>query len=108
MKTATFLISDFSGVIFDGFKLKKRVVLFATDFEKYISEERGLYFDFRNLPFIMTQTNDELEQAILQFDDSSYEVARQVFVEKLGFYQADGAELVANRIKEVVQGGDAT
>ena len=56
----------------------------------------------------MTQTNDELEQAILQFDDSSYEVARQVFVEKLGFYQADGAELVANRIKEVVQGGDAT
>lgn len=99
------LISDFSGVIFDGFKSKKRVVLFASDFDKYISEERGLYFDFDKLPAVMTRTNDELEQAVLEFDDVSYDNARQLFVDNLGYYSADGAELVANRINHVVQGG---
>ncbi len=100
------LISDFSGVIFDGFKSKKRVILFAPDFEKYVSEERGLYFDLSKMPFIKTESNDELEQTILHFDDSSYEAARQAFVDKLGYYTADGAKLVADRIKKIVQGAN--
>jgi len=99
------LISDFSGVIFDGFKAKKRVVLFATDFEKYISEERGLYFDFKQMPSPISQNNEQLEKIISHFDDSAYEESRQAFVDKLGYYTADAAKLVADRIQSIVQGG---
>lgn len=43
------LISDYSSIIFDYANLKRPIVIYAPDFERY-SVERGTYFDIRESP----------------------------------------------------------
>ena len=65
------LISDYSSTMFDFHLMKRPVFLFAQDVEDY-KQMRGLKDWFFKVPFPFCHNNDELCQAILDFDKSSY------------------------------------
>ena len=100
------LVSDYSGVIFDGFRFKKYVFLYASDIDRYLREERGMYFDFKNMPSPLSTNNEEIEKTLIQFDERKYESRRVSFVNKLGYYDENAARIIADRIEKVVMGGN--
>ena len=69
--TADALISDYSSLTFDFSYLKKPAFLFATDIEKY-KGDRDFLFDIRKLPFVLSESNDELISNINKFDNKKY------------------------------------
>ncbi|RTX71810.1 glycosyltransferase [Staphylococcus gallinarum] len=63
------LITDYSSVFFDFANLRKPILFFTYDIEKYKSMLRGFYIDVNNdLPGPLLRTNDELIEAIKQID----------------------------------------
>ena len=63
------LITDYSSVFFDFANLRKPILFFTYDIEKYQSMLRGFYIDVNNdLPGPLLRTNDELIEAIKQID----------------------------------------
>lgn len=69
--TADILISDYSSCILDFVTRGKTCFLYVTDLAKY-KEERDLYFDLRSLPFPVAESNDEMEENIMEFDEKKY------------------------------------
>lgn len=63
------LITDYSSSVFDYALTGKPCVQFAVDVEAY-SKERDVYFPLDNLPFPASQSNDELENLILHYDQA--------------------------------------
>ena len=58
---ADVLITDYSSVMFDFALLRKPMLFFTYDYEKYKDELRGFYFDFQaEAPGSLVQTTDEL------------------------------------------------
>ena len=93
------LVSDYSSCIFDALYIDKIVFIYATDIESYIANDRHLNFSFDELPIDISQSNNELEQIIRDFNKIEYENKRVEFVNKMGYY-SDGhaSKTVAQRI----------
>ena len=72
------LITDYSSVMFDFSLSKKPCFLFATDIDDY-KNDRNFYFDFRELPFLLAESNDSLAENILDFNLKSYVTALDDF-----------------------------
>ncbi len=68
---ADMVVTDYSSVIFDFLLIGKPSLLYASDVAAYRTE-RDYYFEFADLPFALCETNDQLEQEILQFDEAAY------------------------------------
>ena len=84
--------------MFYGFRANKKVFLYASDFEKYISEERGAYFDYNNLPSPLAKTYDELINNIRAFDGKLYELKVKKLIEDIGYYDADACDEIVKII----------
>jgi len=96
------LITDFSSCMFDYAFMRKPCILYASDYEKYIKNERELYFDIRKLPFSLATTNEELDNIIKDFDQSVYETKVDEFLNEIGSYEdADANERILEHIKSV-------
>ena len=92
------LITDYSSCMFDAMEAGKRVVIYASDMEEF-QNERKLYFELDKLPFPLSQTNEELIQAIKSFDEVSYEHRCEEMKETLGICNGpDSAVKVAKYI----------
>lgn len=79
------LITDYSSSMFDYTILKRPCLLYATDVEAY---DRGYYFDFRELPYPLARTEQELIDLIESFDNDSYERGLQkFFTEQVGLIE---------------------
>lgn len=100
-----FLITDYSGCMFDGFRLKRRVLIYANDLESYIKNERGMYFDIKNLPAPFADSMVSLLENINHFDDEQYEKKRSDFVNYVGYYDEAGPELITERIHNIISLG---
>lgn len=85
---ADLLITDYSSVMFDAMEGGKRVVIYAEDIDQYV-DDRGFYFDIRNLPFPLAENNDELAACLCSFDNEGYEQAVRKFKEEVGLF-SDG------------------
>lgn len=83
-----FLITDYSSCMFDAMEAGKKVIIYAADIEQYI-DDRGFYFDIRELPFPVAENNEELKTLINEFDTDDY--LRKVFAfrEQVGLF-SDG------------------
>lgn len=81
---ADLLISDYSGLIFDYTITKRPCLLYTPDLDKYIAQDRHLYFDIEKLPFPICRTNDELNDAILNFDTDKYLSSLDSFLSQIG------------------------
>ncbi len=97
------LISDFSSSPFDYLLTKRPTFLYACDVEAYKSD-RGFLFDFNELPFSMSENNDELCDRIINFDIEKYEAEAERFMKKTDYQErgrasASVVEIILKHIK---------
>lgn len=80
------LITDFSSSFFDAMRYGKRSLLYASDYDAYVANERPLCFDIRTLPPPFAGDNAALLRAVAEFDDEAYREASARFTESVGYY----------------------
>lgn len=69
------LITDYSSVFFDYANLKRPMIFFAYDIEKYRDQLRGFYFDFeREAPGPIVTTNRQLIDTLRKIEESGFAV----------------------------------
>lgn len=78
------VISDYSSVSFEVALVNKPAFLFSKDLKDYISNDRKIMFDIKDLPFEMSETEDELFDKILKFSQTEYAKKCEKFNKKLG------------------------
>lgn len=92
-------ISDYSSCMFDGMLAQKKVVLYASDIEAY-EKDRGTLFEFKELPFPLATTNDELIDIIRTFDENAYAEKCKNFKDKIGLFElGNGSRKVVDWIE---------
>ena len=92
-------INDYSSSMFDFGVLKRPVFLFCKDLETYKNSDRGLEFDFEQLPFPVVQTEDAFVDAIRNFDISNYKEKVTSFYDSIGYKDTGkGADYLARII----------
>ncbi|GAA3769052.1 CDP-glycerol glycerophosphotransferase family protein [Streptomyces phyllanthi] len=83
------LITDYSSVMFDYALLDRPMFFFAYDYEEYVHEGRGTYFDLlERAPGPVVRTEDDLYAALgsLERQSVKYSGARARFVADFGEY----------------------
>src|SRR5690625_303361 len=96
------LVSDYSSLIFDFSITKRPCFLYIPDMEEYMNNERKLYFDFSDLPFISAVNHDDLFDKVKQFDNNNYQKNLEDFLKKIGSYEEGKAnEFLLKRIEEI-------
>jgi len=82
---ADFIISDYSGCIFDFPMLGKPGFLYAEDYEE-MKRTKDYYFDLRSLPLPLALSNEELMSLIENFDEETYNQKCKAFLKDFEFY----------------------
>ena len=82
-----FMITDYSSCMFDMMYMKKPCLLYMPDFDEYTERERALYFDIKELPFLKAYTEDEVFDAVKNFDSVKYEHHIESFLETIGCFE---------------------
>lgn len=77
------VISDYSSVALDFANLKRPVFFYASDIDEY-TKMRGLKEMYFKMPFALSKTNDELEHAIMEFDEEKYKEGLNSFAKIYG------------------------
>lgn len=77
------LITDYSGSMYDYALTEKPCFLYAPDIQQY-EKERGLYIDYRTLPFPKAYSFNELLDCITNFDLDRHKENMRLFLEKIG------------------------
>jgi CDP-glycerol glycerophosphotransferase len=98
------LITDFSSMMMDFAIMKKPVLLFITDLEQYIQHCRDVRPIFYQLPFALAHSNEELRQAVMEYQDLAYQKRLKSFMDEHFQSYDDGhaSEYVVERIKSVM------
>ena len=97
---ADMLITDYSSVFFDYANLKKPILFYMYDLEKYANNWRGFYIKLEELPGPIIEEQDELIAKILQINASfEYDEKYRVFNETYN-YLDDGQ--ASKRVVEIV------
>lgn len=95
------VISDYSSLMFDFALSMKPCFQFAMDIDDY-KEDRNFNIPLDELPFTVATDNDEMEKAILSFDEDEYKKSVELFFDSVGMVR-DGnsskkcAELVRSK-----------
>lgn len=99
------LITDYSSIMYDFSIMKKPIFILAPDLEEY-KKERGLRPIYYELPFSFCRSNEELQYAIMNFEENAYQKRLYRFWnEKVQVYDnGDASETVVQRIKDVMNG----
>lgn len=79
------VITDYSGCMFQGLSIGKKVILYTPDLDIYMSNERDFYFDIRSMPFPLAESNEDMEKIISDFNEKEYAENTKVLKESLGY-----------------------
>ena len=102
MAFADIVISDYSSLMFDFSLMMKPCFQYATDIEEY-KGDRNFYFQIDSLPFDLCVDNDQLENAVLNFDDTVYKERLSAFFDSVGMIRdGRGSERCVNWILEKI------
>jgi CDP-glycerol glycerophosphotransferase len=87
-----FLITDYSSVFFDFVLTKKPIIYYPYDYENYLKECRGMYYDYnKELPGPFARNEDELFSLIKNIDkwfkNKIYQKKYTLFKNKFNKYQ---------------------
>lgn len=79
LKSASMMVTDYSSVFFDMLYMKKPVVFFQFDYDKFRSAQYGEgYFDYRNNPFGKSfQSSEEVFDNIEEFLKNDFAVSKE-------------------------------
>ncbi|MFD4627622.1 CDP-glycerol glycerophosphotransferase family protein [Streptomyces sp. NPDC058475] len=83
------LITDYSSVMFDYALLDRPMFFFAYDYEEYVHEGRGTYFDLlERAPGPVVRTEDELHAVLGSLEEqvAKYSASREQFTAEFGEY----------------------
>ncbi len=104
ISAADYIISDYSGCLIKGYRLYKKVIIFAKDYDEYIAKEREMYFDLRKLPSPVATTSDELIRCIVDYNKENYIDGMKKLNEYIGYFGGDAATTIAGIIKDKIEG----
>lgn len=83
-----FLISDYSSIMIEFCLLNKPIIFFTYDYDTYIANDRGFYFDFKkNVPGPVVYTTSEL---IAQIKNNDFDKNKISEFRKTQFNSIDG------------------
>ncbi|MBR3929054.1 MAG: CDP-glycerol glycerophosphotransferase family protein [Clostridia bacterium] len=100
------LFTDYSSSIWDMSLMMKPVFLFCTDLESYKSE-RDFFTDIKTWPFPLSENDEELEKAVLSFDENKMRIDYRKHHEALGSFESGNAsEIAAERILKICSAGE--
>lgn len=96
------LFTDYSSSMFDFSLQNKPCFLFAPDMEEF-KKDRDFYFELEQLPFLLGRSNNEIEEAIMKFNEDTYLKALANFFRSVGVFE-DGlaSSRVVNQIKLLI------
>jgi CDP-glycerol glycerophosphotransferase len=98
MLLADVLVTDYSSVMFDFANTGKPMVFFTYDYEDYVRDERGTYFDLPDVaPGPMVETTEALIEALRAVDDSV-----EKYAEKYAEFRERFCEYETGRAAEAV------
>ena len=95
------MASDYSSIMFEPSFVKKPVFLYAPDRNEYVNKEKMLLIDYNTLPFPIAETNEQLAENIMNFDQEKYEADVTAFLDKYGVHEDGHA---SERAAEVILG----
>ncbi|MDR7073366.1 CDP-glycerol glycerophosphotransferase family protein [Fictibacillus barbaricus] len=81
------LISDYSSLIFDFSITQRPCFLYVPDLLEYTNNDRDLYFDLMELPFVSATSNHDLLEKIESFQYKSYEEDLRRFLSEVGSFE---------------------
>lgn len=79
-----YLVSDYSGLIFDFMITRRPCVLYTPDLDEYVAKDRKLYFKIEELPFPLCKDNNELNEMVANLDVNAYDEKISVFLSRIG------------------------
>ncbi|MCX5390683.1 bifunctional glycosyltransferase family 2 protein/CDP-glycerol:glycerophosphate glycerophosphotransferase [Streptomyces sp. NBC_00094] len=94
MELSDALITDYSSVMFDYALLDRPMLFFTYDYERYVHEDRGTYFDLlEKAPGPVFRTEDEFLEEVrnLEAQGRQYADVRKCFVAEFGEYDHGNA-----------------
>ncbi len=94
------LVTDYSSVMFDYMNTGKPCFLYVNDVESYRGD-RNFYFDLDSLPFVRSEDNDELERAVLEYEEERQRERTAAFCREWGIKE-DGS--AARRAADWLEG----
>ncbi|AWN27624.1 CDP-glycerol glycerophosphotransferase family protein [Streptomyces sp. NEAU-S7GS2] len=101
LELADGLITDYSSVMFDYALLDRPLVFFTYDYDAYVHEGRGTYFDLlEHAPGPVVRNEDDFHETIKSFESQTLEYAqrRKEFVAKFGEYdRGDAARSIVDQ-----------
>ncbi len=98
------LITDYSSVMFEYLNIGNQIYLYVPDLNDYI-DERGFYFSYKDLPFPILCSSDELIKSIKDNKYKDYTNAKKKFIKELNLMD-DGCassrvcDIIEKKIKE--------
>lgn len=92
------LFTDYSSSMFDGAIANKPVLLIAKDINEYTSCDRELFFNpYKELPFTLSESEDELIAAIEDYDEIQYKQKCIDFFKRIGLVDnGNGDKILAD------------
>jgi len=99
MVAADLLITDYSSTMFEFSLMHKPCFLYMPDKETY---DRGFYFKLSELPFVQSESINDLISDIGKYSNDTYQCNIEAFVnERFGLYEpSDGSAKVCEWIKQ--------
>ena len=94
------LITDYSSLMFDFVETRRPCFLYAPDLEEYQKNDRSFYFLLEELPFPVSQTQNELHKQIQNLDKVKYAKSINNFMDKVGSYEDGNA---SKRVTEYIE-----
>lgn len=77
------IITDYSTVVFEGFLTGQPGFIYADDLGDYIADRGQLMFQLDEIPFSVSQNNDELMLNIEKFDIVAYQRKAKEFIKEI-------------------------
>ena len=107
--SADVVISDYSSCIFDAALRRIPCFTYATDFEQYKNEERGVYYEMEELPFPYAKNNEELEQNIRAYNHEDFLNKWDSFKVRTGLVETGhAAKDIAQKMADFIHGKKVT
>ncbi len=100
---ADLMITDYSSTMFDFAIMKKVCYIYANDYEEYI-KQRDFNLSYDEMPFPISKTQEELENAIMNFEPKTYSADIDKYLDKLGLFRnPNSSQDIAKFIIEVIK-----
>ena len=97
------LITDYSSCMFYGYRAKKNVFIYASDFDEYMTYDRGGYLDYADLPASVSKTTDELVDNIYNFEENRYKEQVNKFNNVIGYYENNIMDQIMDIINKHIE-----